>query len=122
MKLRQKNSELKGSRVNFKNAAAAIFVVIIVAFFFYSVGINVYQRLGRVGPYRVEYQGKVVDKSITVNHTETGSYQLRILRIRDEEGKEFNIIVDVDLYDRTQIGMWIKKNDTGVEVSWNKIE
>ncbi len=86
------------------------------------VGVNIYQRLNATGPYREEYEGRVVDKSVTIRETEVGSRAVKRLLIRHTNGTQFDVIVDEALYGRAEVGMWIKRNKTMTDLSWTAPE
>jgi hypothetical protein len=75
------------------------------------------QQLTSTGLYRMEYEGKIVDKSVTIGESQTGSYPVRKLHIRGKNGQEFQVIVNENLYGRAQSGMWIKSSKTGAELT-----
>ena len=75
------------------------------------------QRLTSTGLYRTEYEGQIVDKSVTIGESQTGSYPVRKLHIRGKNGQEFQVIVNENLYGRAQSGMWIKSSKAGAELT-----
>jgi hypothetical protein len=78
----------------------------------------VYRQLFRAdGILRGEYEGKIVDKSLTIQETQTGSKMKRRLLIEGKRGERFEVAPDVAIYERAQIGMWIKSDRAGVELS-----
>ena len=109
--------KLSGKVAKFSLTALAILsiaAIIIVAF------IALRQRLTSTGLYRMEYEGKIVDKSVTISESQTGSGEVRCLRIRGKNGEEFQVTINEVLYGRAQIGMWIKSSSKGVELTWNE--
>lgn len=89
----------------------------VVALMVAAAVITLRQRFTSTGPYRTEYEGRVMDKSVTLGETQTGSYPVRRLLIRGKGGDEFQIIVNESLYNRAQVGMWIKNGKAGAELS-----
>ena len=73
-------------------------------------------RLG--GLSRTEYAGKIVDKSLTIRETQLGSKMVRRLLIEGEGGERFEVAPELDVYERAQIGMRIRSDRSGVELSW----
>jgi hypothetical protein len=79
--------------------------------------IKVYQGFTSTGPHRVEYEGRVVDKSITVTESYTGSGAVNRLHVRGRDGAVFDVVVTADLYARARVGMWIRSDrNNGVEL------
>jgi hypothetical protein len=88
-------------------AAALILLLGLFAFVFF-------QRFSNdAEPFRMEYEGQVVDKWQTLRETFMGSEIDRSLLIRDDEGKQFKVVADDDLYEKARIGMWIKRAKDG---------
>jgi hypothetical protein len=81
----------------------------------YNQRLHTFADLGRS-----EYEGKLVNKSLTIHETNTGSkIELRFL-VEGKDGKRFDIAPSPDVYERAQIGMWIKSSKSGVELSWSE--
>jgi hypothetical protein len=78
----------------------------------------VYQKCHRLGPYRTEYEGLIVNKSLTVQESETGSYPVRKLHVRGRDGRVFDVIVGGGLYARAEAGMWVRSARGVPELSW----
>jgi hypothetical protein len=76
------------------------------------------QQTSSTGIYRMDYEGRVIDKSETFLETKTGSRVQRRLLIEGKDGGRFEIAVNKELYDRVQKGMWIESSGKGVELSW----
>lgn len=104
--------------IKLKKAAEVLFIIVVVFVAFTLIGINVNQLLTSTGQYHVEYEGTIINKSITGKESEFGSYMSRKLHIRDQNGLEFYVVVDSSLYERAQVGMWIKSNKDGKELLW----
>ncbi|HLM54969.1 MAG TPA: hypothetical protein VK422_02505 [Pyrinomonadaceae bacterium] len=68
------------------------------------------------GAYRVEYEGLVVDKSLTLQETQTGTGAMRRLLIRARGGEEFQVVVNEVLYERARVGMWISSDRGGARL------
>ena len=111
------NRKLPGKVVRFSSTALAIALlaaIIIVAF------IALRQQFTSTGLYRVDYEGKIVDKSVTINESRTGSRAARRLLIRGKSGEEFQVAINEVLYGRAQVGMWIKSSSAGAELAWGE--
>ena len=68
------------------------------------------------GAYRVEYEGRVVDKSLTLQETQMGTGAMRRLLIRTKGGEEFQVVVNEVLYERAREGMWIRSSRDGARL------
>ncbi|MCA1594313.1 MAG: hypothetical protein LC754_17135 [Acidobacteria bacterium] len=93
----------------------AVGVSAVVAF-----GIVFYQKFNSTGPYRMVYAGRILDKSVTIIESQTGSHPVRRLLIRTVDGEEIEVIINEALFNRAQPGMWIRSNNEGAEVSWTE--
>ena len=105
---------LRGLRDSSKYVLAGAVIAALVA----TLAITFYQRFNFSGPYRVEYEGRVVRKSLTVTETDEGSRRVLRLHVRGKGGEEFQVIVNRSLYGRAQEGMWIRSSREGAELSW----
>jgi hypothetical protein len=94
----------------------AVILIIFGALAFFTA---VYKhQTSSAGIYRMEYEGRIVDKSETFAESRTGSRVSRRLLIEAKDGSRFEVAVNKELYDRVQKGMWIKSSGQGVELSW----
>ena len=75
------------------------------------------QQHTSTGLYRMDYEGRIVDKSKTVTESETGSGVKQLLRVRAKNGEEFSVRVNESLYERARVGMWIKSSGSGAELT-----
>lgn len=96
-----------------KTAFLSAVVILLVA----TLVVTLHQQFASTGPYRMEYEGRVIDKSVTITESQTGSYPVRRLLIKSKSGEEFQVIVNQSLYERAQVGMWIKSSKAGAELS-----
>jgi hypothetical protein len=64
-----------------------------------------------------EYEGKVVDKWAGYNHTEEGSFPYFRLSVEISNGQRLTVAVDKETYERAKVGMWIRKNRSGIELT-----
>jgi len=64
-----------------------------------------------------EYEGRVIDKGARYRHSELGSRPIFHLLVETRGGQRISVMVDRDLYYRVKVGTWIKKTETGVELS-----
>ncbi|HEX8421800.1 MAG TPA: hypothetical protein VF634_00215 [Pyrinomonadaceae bacterium] len=77
-----------------------------------------YRQYTLTGPYVREYEGKILDKSQTITESQRGSGVRRRLLIEGRGGERFEVAIGEESYERAQKGMWIKKTDAGVELTW----
>jgi hypothetical protein len=63
-----------------------------------------------------EYEGRIVDKSLTIRETMLGSKFSRRLVIEGKGGGRFEVAAGADVYERAQVGMWVKGGSAGVEL------
>jgi hypothetical protein len=98
--------------------ASTALVVLLVGATIVAVIFSLRQRSTSTGLYRTEYEGKIVDKSVTIRESQTGSYPVQRLLIRSKSGEEFQVTINNPLYQRAQVGMWIKSNGAGTELTW----
>ena len=79
--------------------------------------VQVRQRLNSAGPYRTEYEGRILDKSVTLVETEFGSRPVHRLHLAGGDGARFEVIVNRDFYERAQVGMWVSNGRDGAKLS-----
>jgi hypothetical protein len=77
-----------------------------------------YQQYTLTGSYRREYEGKILNKSQTITESKTGSGVRRRLLVEGRGGERFEVAVGAEAYERAREGMWIKKTNAGVELTW----
>ena len=82
------------------------------------VALLLYPQYTLTGPYRREYEGKVLNKSITLIDSRTRTGARRRLHLEGRGGEQFQVAVDDDIYERAQAGMWIRRDSSGVELRW----
>jgi uncharacterized protein YxeA len=63
---------------------------------------------------RPNYEGKLIDKSLTIRETKQGSMVSRRFLLEEKDGVRFEIAPSADDYERAQIGTWIKSSKSGV--------
>jgi hypothetical protein len=68
------------------------------------------------GPFRNEYQGRVVDKWASYTQSEQGSRPYFRLVVEGEDKVRFQVSVSADIYERAKVGMRVKKTEKGVEL------
>lgn len=77
-----------------------------------------YHCYTQTGPYRLAYEGRVLDKSQTFRETELGSRVRRRVLVEADSGERFEVPVNGQTYERAQPGMRIRKGEAGVEMWW----
>jgi hypothetical protein len=90
-----------------------LFIGAFVLLFVGLLSLVLYQRA--VKPLRIEYESVIVDKSLDIYEDQTGSRIQLLLLIKDDEGRQFNVVADQELYERAKIGMRIKRTKEGTE-------
>jgi hypothetical protein len=100
LKLKRKNPNPERHSNKLRNVERVVTAMTVVASLIAIIGITLHQAFTSTGPYRVEYKGKVVDKSLRIMESELGSYPVRRLHIRQGNGSDFYITVDASLYER----------------------
>jgi hypothetical protein len=83
-----------------------------------SIAILYKRQTSSAGIHRMEYEGRVIDKSETIVETDLGSRVRRRLLIEGKDGGRFEVAVNEELYARVRKGMWIKRTSKGAELSW----
>ncbi len=92
----------------------SIIAIVVIAVAFNSC----HQQYTLTGPYVAEYEGKVLDKWQTITESQTGSRVRRRLLIEGRNGERFEVAIGAETYEQARKGMWIKKTEAGVELSW----
>ena len=93
----------------------------VLALFIGGISLVSYQRFVNDGePYRMEYEGVVVDKPVLFRDSEQGAGLQRLLTVEDDSGSRFQVIATNDIYKQVQIGMRIKRTKDGTTISYDK--
>lgn len=95
----------------FWNIVKVIVLILFLVLLLIGFGIAHSGQFSSFGLYRTEYQGRIIDKSMTFSETQLGSGLKRRLLIEDKNGARFEVAVKADVYDRAQIGMLIKNGN-----------
>ena len=110
MKIRH---ELRKTELSSQIKSLLWLAVILVGFagiLFYS-----YRVRQRLSP--AEYEGRVVDKWVGYNHTEEGAVPYFRVALEAGDGQKLTVAVDKETYGRAKVGMWIRKNRSGIELT-----
>ena len=99
------------------SAENVIWATVIVALL---VGIVFIAYRARLASRPPEYEGRIVDKWAGYTHSNLGSHPYLQLLVETRNGQRMTISVDQDLYERAKVGTWIKKTQTGLELSQAK--
>jgi hypothetical protein len=99
----------------FETARDILVITAIVAFIGFAA--FAFKNLMVSGEYRTEYEGSVVAKSIRVHESQEGSWEEKCLMIMDRTQTQFQVVVPAGIYERANVGMWIKKDKKGFELS-----
>ena len=95
--------------------AVAVILVAVCAGLLVTFVVRAYQSFEFTGPYRVVYEGRVVDKSTTITESMTGSGATYRLHVRGRDGVVFDKAVTADVYNRARVGMWVRGGPGGPE-------
>ena len=68
------------------------------------------------GPFRQEYEGKIVEKCARYAESKEGSKPMFRLLVEDKNKVRFTVAVAPDVYERAEVGMRIKKIEKGIEL------
>ena len=79
--------------------------------------VTCYQRQTSRGEYRHDYEGQVIEKYVTNHESQQGTFVTRHILVKNNAGEQFPVVVSGDIFERAQIGMWIKRKETGIELS-----
>jgi len=102
-----------------RSAATTFGLVLLLALVTFALlTATCYNQYTLTGPYAREYEGKILDKSQTITESQTGSGVRRRLLLEGRGGEKFEVAVGAETYERAQKGMWIKKTDAGIELTW----
>ena len=94
-----------------------LIVTITILLFLALISFLLYLRLvSGVEPYKGEYEGEIVDKSLTVRESETRPGVQFLLLVKGNDGNQFNVSVSKDLYQDAGIGMHIKRTKDGTSL------
>lgn len=72
-------------------------------------------RSANTGPFRSEYEGRIIDKWADHSQSEQGSQPYFRLIIRSSDNQQFTVSVSSEIYDRAKVGMFVKKTVAGIE-------
>lgn len=102
-----------------RSAATTFGLVLMLALVIFALlTATCYNQYTLTGPYAREYEGKILDKSQTITESQTGSGVRRRLLLEGRGGERFEVAIGEETYERAQKGMWIKKTEAGVELTW----
>jgi hypothetical protein len=109
MNLRER-LKIHGWSGTFSPLVVAITILIVLSL----ISFLLYLRLiSGAEPYKAEYEGEIVDKSLTVRESETRPGVQFLLLVKGNDGDQFNVSVSRDLYQDACVGMHIKKTRDG---------
>jgi hypothetical protein len=102
-----------------RSAATTLGLVLLLALIIFALlTATCYHQYTLTGPYARVYEGKILDKSQTITESQTGSGVRRRLLLEGRDGARFEVAIGKETYERAQKGMWIRKTDAGVELTW----
>ena len=65
---------------------------------------------------RKNFTGKIIEKRVSVDETKQGSKFVSSFLIEEESGSRFYLRVTDEMYQRAEVGMWIRRDKNGVYV------
>jgi hypothetical protein len=83
---------------------------------FAAAAILIYRSSPPIVRDRREFTGQIVDKRISVFESREGSSFVNNLVIEEKNGRRFLFTVTEDMYGRARVGMWIRRNQKGIEL------
>ncbi len=92
----------------------------VVVFVVLTGGVVAFLTFVSLRPRPSTYEGRIVDKSITLSETYQGSGKVLRLHLQGSRGEKFDVKVNYDTYNRAQVGMWARNEGNGVELSWTE--
>jgi hypothetical protein len=90
-----------------------LFVILIAGVITFIVSVKLRSQASR-------YEGRIVDKSITLSETLQGTGKVLRLHVRGRDGELSAVRVDYDTYNRAQVGMWVSNDGNGPRLSWEE--
>ncbi|HEY6243398.1 MAG TPA: hypothetical protein VIX17_05605 [Pyrinomonadaceae bacterium] len=72
-------------------------------------------RSAKTGPFRTEYEGRIIDKWANHTQSEQGAQPYFRLVINGNDNQRFTVAVSSEIYDRAKVGMSVRKTDAGIE-------
>ena len=120
MKRKKRQRQLAAkSKLNLRITTLTISVVLVLTVVTFTVLTGTcYQKYTLTGAYAREYEGKILDKSQTITESWRGSGVRRRLLLEGRGGEKFEVAIGEETYERARKGMWIKKTEAGVELTW----
>jgi hypothetical protein len=97
-------------------AAVAVILVGTCAGLLITVVVRSYQVFNFTGPHRTVYEGRIVDRSMTITESQLGSGAVYLLHVRGRDGVVFDKVVTAELYGRARVGMWVRGGPNGPEL------
>lgn len=116
---KRKHQLVVENRLNLREHATTFGLLLLLAIIAFTIlAGSCYHQYTLTGPYAREYEGKILDKSQTITESQTGSSVSRRLLLEGRGGEKFEVAIGGETYERAQKGMWIKKTEAGVELTW----
>lgn len=97
-------------------ALEAVILFSIVVFVISALVIGHRHWFASTGPYRKEYMGRIVEKTVWPYETLEGSFVKKCLIIEEKDGVQSLINVEEDTFARAQPGQWIRRTPKGIQL------
>jgi hypothetical protein len=106
------------AHVPFLSAKAATTLVgILTLLVLAGILVTCYQRIALKGRFRETYEGRVVEKYVNYHESQHGTFVTKYILLKPADGEQFSVAVSSEIFDRAQVGMWIRRTKAGVELS-----
>lgn len=94
-----------------------IFWLFLILVMFSALMLGLYRmRSSTQGPFRAEYDGRIVDKWAGYSETDEGSRAYFRFLVEDDHRTRFTVSVSADIFERARVGMRVKKSENGIEL------
>ncbi|HEX8286184.1 MAG TPA: hypothetical protein VF588_22680 [Pyrinomonadaceae bacterium] len=67
-----------------------------------------------------DFVGTVLDKSLTLRESQTGTTPKLRLLVRARDGRQFEVAVTPEQYERARVGMWVTRVRGAIGLSWEE--
>lgn len=79
-----------------------------------------YPRLREPPLVERDLVGRVLDKSLTLRESQTGTTHTLRLLVGAADGRRSEVAVTPEQYQRARVGMWVRRSRGAVELSWDE--
>jgi hypothetical protein len=79
-----------------------------------------YPRLREPPLVKRDFVGRVLDKSLTLGESQTGTTHRTRLLVKAADGRQFEVAVTPEQYEGARAGMWVARTGGEVRLSWDE--